>query len=203
MGSGLDQRDRTRSRLRYVGSFAGARSKTPTCRPGVYRAKSEPQGPLQARGAPGIARCQTAIALFGGESPRPSVTILRPPCHVTVLRFGRLASHFRDGALGRASRRPDVRKKKKRHLRSCSGLRVRSMSGFGRGRSHGKPGKKNTGGALAGLNAEITIVANALLDSRPSSLSQSPPKAECNIMLMNLFVLEPSAWSRSKQSCIS
>ena len=29
-GSGLDQRDRTRPRIRHVGSFAGARSKTTT-----------------------------------------------------------------------------------------------------------------------------------------------------------------------------
>ena len=30
LGSGLDQRDRARSRIRYVGNFAGARSKTAT-----------------------------------------------------------------------------------------------------------------------------------------------------------------------------
>jgi hypothetical protein len=50
--------------------------------------KSEPQGPLQARGGPGVARCQTAIARFGHESPR-----------FVMPRYGFaiLASHFPDG----------------------------------------------------------------------------------------------------------
>ena len=86
--------------------------------------KSEPQGPLQARGVPGVARCQTAIARFGHESPRFVV-----PCH----DFAVLASHFRDGV---------GTPEKKCHLRSCSDRRDRAMSGFGRGRSHRRPGNK-------------------------------------------------------------
>ena len=40
------------------------------------RANSEPQGPLQGQGAPGVARYQTAIARFGHESSRFAM-----PCH--------------------------------------------------------------------------------------------------------------------------
>ena len=61
-----DTTSRKRGRPRLLG-----RPRRPTSP--QNRAKSEPQDPLQARGAPGVARCQTArcaIARFGHEPPR-------------------------------------------------------------------------------------------------------------------------------------
>ena len=90
--------------------------------------KSEPQGPLQARGVPGVARCQTAIAQFGHESPR--FVMSRHAFAVWVL-----ASHFRDG-VGLPKKNASC------GLVQIDRSRVRAMSNFGRDRPHGKPGKK-------------------------------------------------------------
>ena len=84
--------------------------------------ESEPQGPLQARGVPGIARYQTAIARFDHESSRFVM-----PRH-DFCGFGQPFSRWGGPP------------EKKYHLRSCSDRRTRAMSGFSRGRSHGKPG---------------------------------------------------------------
>ena len=71
-----DRRDRHKSELR-LGPRRPASPKDSS--------KSEPKGPLQARGVPGVARCQTAIARFDHESSRFIV-----PRH----DFAVLASHF-------------------------------------------------------------------------------------------------------------